>query len=298
MKFQINGVMIGFRKGLMLSCVCVCAVSGLVDCGGKGNARPGDSPESGGTSASGGAESAGRAGASSGTRSIGGAGSAGMSGAAGAPAKGCAAPTADGFETKWMPPETMPGACSAEQIAQEYALCGGASPKYDRTACRNFDVDPANSECLGCLFTAVDADVSGPIMVFPKNGWLANVGGCEALLDGDIRPTSCGAREQAASICEYGACLNACAPDATDQAWAACQTAASKACDQYRANTACSTLPRYATCHLNNFAEYFTTMGNLFCGSGPTAPSPEGGAGGADNSGNSSGGAGAGGAPP
>lgn len=290
--------MIGFRKVLMLSWVCACAASGLVDCGGKGNARPGDSAESGGTPASGGATGAGHAGAISGTRSIGGAGSAGVSGvsgAAGAPAKGCATPTAEGYEPNWMPPKAMPGACSAEQIAQEYALCASDSPKYDRSACRNFNIDAANSACLGCLFTTADATESGAIMIFPRNRWLANVGGCEALVDGDLTPTGCGAREQAASICNESACINACAPDATEQDWTTCHKAAAKACDQYTSKTACSTLPRYATCHLNTFAEYFTTMGNLFCGSGSTSPSPEGGAGGADST--ASGGVPAGGAP-
>jgi hypothetical protein len=207
------------------------------------------------------------------------------------------APTADGFETQWMPPQATPGACSAEQIAQQYALCSSGSAKYNRTACRAFDIDTANATCLGCLFTAFDADVSGAIMLLPKNHWLANIGGCEALIDGDSSPTSCGAREQAASICEYDVCIDACTSDATEQDWKTCNRAASQACAQYRSKASCSNLPRYAACHLTTFADYFSTLGDIFCGSGLTAPSPEGGAGGADNNGNASGAVGAGGAP-
>jgi hypothetical protein len=192
-----------------------------------------------------------------------------------------------------MPPKATPGACDTEKIAQEYALCSSGSPKYDQTACRSFNIDPANASCLGCLFSASDADVSAALLVLPGSYWLANVGGCEALLDGDSSPTSCGAREQASSICQYNACINACASGATDQDWATCRTAAVKACDQYSSKTSCSGLPLYTACHFTVFADYFSRMGDLFCGAGPTTPSPEGGAGGAG----ASGAAGAGGAP-
>jgi hypothetical protein len=193
-----------------------------------------------------------------------------------------------------MPPQATPGACSAEQIAQEYALCDYGSPKYDRAACQAFDVDPANAECLGCMFTAFDGDVSGALMILPGNHWLANVGGCEALIDGDHSATGCGAREQAASICEYQVCIDACGADPIDQDWTSCNKAAVKACAEYSNKTSCSSLPRYAACHLQTFAEYFTAMSDLFCGSGPPGTG-EGGAGGTENA---SGAAGVGGAPP
>src|SRR5690349_21917201 len=45
-----------------------------------------------------------------------------------------------------------PGACTTQQISDEYALC--QSDKYDAKACRAFNVDQANSHCLDCLFSA------------------------------------------------------------------------------------------------------------------------------------------------
>jgi hypothetical protein len=177
-----------------------------------------------------------------------------------------------------MPPKVTPGACSTDQIAKKYALCERSSPQYSAMACRAFDLDAANTRCLGCLFSASDGATSGAIIVVDDH-WLANLGGCEALVDGDSSPDGCGARVQADSICEYEACINACASDATQADFDACRSAAKIACGQYRSKISCSGLPQYTACHQMSFADYFTTMGDLFCGSGLPAVG-QGGAGG------------------
>ena len=98
---------------------------------------------------------------------------------------------------------------------------------------------------------------------------VANIGGCDALLDGDASATGCGALTQAADLCVSDACVYACNLPVPDAEWTACLDTASKACSDYVKADACNGLPRYAACHNANFHDYFMTLGELFCVSGP-----------------------------
>jgi len=158
---------------------------GLAECGGTGDSRSTDSPGSSGASAAGGG-SAGAAVASGG------------SGVASAEPV-CDVPSAAGYEPDWTPPSPpMPGACTQQQAAQQWALCEATSGMFNKQACRAFDVDPANSACLSCMFGALGQASAGAILVLPGGQWFANRTGCMALVDGDSSQTSCGASTQAA----------------------------------------------------------------------------------------------------
>ena len=267
----------------LLACVLLL---GLVECGGSDDTqRPSGSA---GSSGSGGGDSSG----TGGKAGKGGTGREDPGGAAGAPempASGCLEPTAEDYEPVWMPPRAVPGACTSEQIADAYRICSRSSIGYDELQCRAFNVNPENGDCLGCLFSAVGDEPSGAILILPGNNWQANVGGCIALLDGDTSPTSCGARTQASDVCQYGACLTACAGPNSQEDWDACRVAAGTACAEYADQAACRSLPRYAACGYPSFEEYVLGIGNQFCG--PPDGSGGAGAGGAGGAEMSAGGA-------
>jgi hypothetical protein len=169
-----------------------------------------------------------------------------------------------------------------QQIEQEYSLCDEHSLNYSQSKCRAFDEDATNAACLSCLFSANGDASSGAILVLPGGAWLANIGGCEALLDGNSSPTSCGARNQAANVCWDLACLKACVSPVSTATWHSCLVASRVACSDYFDQDTCSSLPRYTRCHQANFQDDFMALGNLFCGSGsPSAGNGEAGAGGA-----------------
>jgi hypothetical protein len=191
-----------------------------------------------------------------------------------------------------MPPKSTPGACTKQQLEQDYALCGG-SLDYSEVKCRAFEEDPANAAGLSCLFSASGDASSGAVLVLPAGRWLANIGGCEALLDGDSSQTSCGARHQAADVCKEFACAKACARPVSNATWQSCLDAADLVCFDYLDQDTCSSLPRYALCHQMGFQAYFTTFGNLFCGAGLVGAGGEPGVGGASGEAGASGAGGA-----
>jgi len=249
-------------------------LAGLVQCGKSSS----DSPSSDATA---GTETGGAGGAPV----IGRAGSAviGDAGDASVGVGQCSTPTSAGYKPQWMPPKAAPGACTQQQIEQEYSLCERDSLDYSPAKCRAFDEDAANGACLGCLFSANGDASSGAILLMPGNGWLPNYGGCEALLDGDSSPTSCGARTQAASVCRDWSCRKACVGPVPDADWRACNVAARVvACFDYFDQDTCAGLPRYARCNQASFHDNFMAMGDVFCGFGPPSVSNgEAGAGGA-----------------
>ena len=261
---------IGFRSALLISAVCPLLFA--LDCGGKGTARP--SPdESGGAGSGGKASGAG----SGGTRNL--RGSAGIAGSGEtAPGAACGTPTADDYVPVWMPPKAVPGACTKQQISDEYALCQVEA--HDQTACRAFNTEASNRKCLDCLFSSMDASESAAILLLQDGYPVGNVGGCITLYDGDSSDTSCGARTQAADICEFNACLTACTSFPIPKAeWSACLASArSGPCAGYFKQLSCAALPRYAACEYSTFADFFNGMGDLFCGAGPPSQTDEAGA--------------------
>jgi hypothetical protein len=256
----------GMEPVVRFRVVVVClALLSLVDCGGKGSSRPPEG-ESGGTSTGGsGGSPAGAGTATAGT----------------ATAARCETPTADGYTPTWMPPKVAPHACTAQQISDEYDKCYAKS--YDQQSCRAFNVDVANASCLDCMFSALDSRESRAILLLQKAYPVANVGGCIALLDGDSSDDSCGARTQAAGVCQFSACVAACPDTPVPEAeWSACLSSArTGACAEYVDVAGCVALPRYARCQYPTFQEFFNGMGDLFCGAGPPSAPSQGGEGGA-----------------
>jgi hypothetical protein len=239
-------------------------LAGLVDCGGTNDSRSTTEQGSSGAPAGGSAAAAG-----AGLSEIGGSGaSAASSGAPGA----CVTPSADGYQPMWTPPSApMVGACTEQQVSREYAVCQPSSGTYDKNACRAFDVDPANSTCLGCMFGVLGSAALGAILIQPSGQWLANRAGCIALIDGDSSATGCGAKTQAAGVCENFACSASCTPQASSANFAACEMASfSGTCTDYFSKAACAQLPRYASCEYSTFADNYNAMADLFCVSGPS----------------------------
>jgi hypothetical protein len=151
-------------------------------------------------------------------------------------------------------------------------VCQPSSSAYDKSACRVFDADPANSTCLGCMFGVLGSADLGAILIQPSGQWLANRAGCIALIDGDRSATSCGAKTQAANVCENFACFAACSTQASSAAFTACEMATvNGACGAYFSEAACAQLPRYASCAYPDFATYYNAMADLFCVSGPSS---------------------------
>ena len=208
-------------------------------------------------------------------------GSGASAGVAGPALGTCVTPSPLGYQPTWTPPSAPAvGACTEQQVSQEYALCQFGTSTYDAVACRAFDVAPANSMCMSCMFGALGATAVGAILVMPGGQWLANRSGCIALIDGDSSATGCGAKTQAADVCKYGACLAACTLPVSDADFRACQQATENgACSAYYSQAACAELPRYASCEYPDFATFYSAMADLFCVSGLPAAGGEAGAG-------------------
>jgi hypothetical protein len=208
-------------------------------------------------------------------------GAGGASGA-GSGASACMATSADGYQPMWTPPSApMVGACTQQQVSREYALCQSSSGMYDQNACRAFDVDPANSTCLGCMFGVLGVADVGAVLLQPSGQWLANRAGCIALVDGDSSATGCGASTQAAQVCQNAACLAACTLQVSSADFIACEIATiNGACSAYFSKATCAQLPRYASCEYPTFATSYSAMADLFCVTGlPVSPGAGGAAG-------------------
>src|SRR4051812_964238 len=111
---------------------------GVVHCG-KESASPGGDTTAGeptGGSAEMAGASTGGSRATGGSRSLGGSGggdaAAGASGTSPDMVDQCSTPTAADYKPQWTPPKATPGACTKQQIEQEYSLCEGASLNYSQ----------------------------------------------------------------------------------------------------------------------------------------------------------------------
>jgi len=195
----------------------------------------------------------------------------GLGGAAGA--QTCRPPSADNFEPSWAPPIIpQPGACTDGQVVALKQACEW-SPTFDLDTCRAFETDPANANCLGCMFGAVGSNGAGAILVLPGGQWIANRSGCIALMEGDASDTSCGAKTQASDLCQYTACIAACDNGVSSTQFQGCETTARNGvCHTYVNAASCAQLPRYASCLYEKFDDYFAAMADLFCISGRHLP--------------------------
>jgi len=159
-----------------------------------------------------------------------------------------------------------PGACTDLQIASYADRCIGDSPGSDLDACRAIERDPANTACLKCLFSTVQDETYGPIVIGWDKRWYANVGGCMALIDGDATENGCGAKHNALQTCRNAACANCTTDSAFDACW---RQAGSTVCKSYDDDAVCDTSPEYGPCTDSmSFGEYFNWLGELFCSTG------------------------------
>src|SRR5882724_6564270 len=144
--------MMGFGRFALSISAAMLLLATLAECG--GTTGPRSTAEQGSSGAPGG-------------------GSKATAGVGGAAAGVCTTPSADSYQPTWTPPSApMVGACTQQQVSQEWALCEIGSGTYNQSACHAFDSDPANAACLGCVFGVLGAPNAGAILVLPGNEWI------------------------------------------------------------------------------------------------------------------------------
>jgi hypothetical protein len=268
-------------RSLLLGTALALATLGYAACGGKGVDSTSVSAGADAGASGAAASRAGASGVSAGAVGLGGAGNAAGAGAGTAGVVTCDPTPIGAWTPVWTPPATpTPGVCTAQQISTEVGLCGsGAS--LDRAACAAFDRDPANTACVGCLFTTTDQSKYGAVTIDANNYWQTNIPGCIAEIDGDLSANGCGAKDQAYSDCLRTACEAACWADKSSAAYSDCRAKASAGdCQAEQAADVCAKSPKYASCvDYSLFADYFVAIGGLFCSTGFGAPVESGAAG-------------------
>jgi hypothetical protein len=168
----------------------------------------------------------------------------------------------NGYAPTWIPPSTPSGACTTTQIQNLYDACHG--PSQSSSKCNAFSSVPANATCEACMQTPIASSTYGPTIAWHNGDSLdANVGGCMALIDGDLSANGCGAKYEAWLSCQIAACSYC--PEGT---YVSCAVPAqSGACGAYEAAAKqCASDPKYSTCTSQpTFEAYFTTLGAMFC---------------------------------
>ncbi len=193
---------------------------------------------------------------------------------AGTDALACDPESSNTWPLTWRAPRApTPGACTDLQITDYANRCLDSSPDSDVEACYAIQRDPANSICLKCLFSTVQDERYGPIVIGWDRRWYANVGGCMALIDGDRTENGCGAKDTALQACRSAACTNCTTSAALSACW---RQAGSTVCKSYFDDAVCQTSPEYSSCtDYSTFDEYLTWVGALFCSTGfGVAPEP------------------------
>ena len=188
-------------------------------------------------------------------------------------AGGCAPGDVSSFSPNWVPPKPASSACTQANIDQYAKDC--LDPQTgNTTACNAFQT--ANKACVTCLVTPESATTYGAA-ISQANGVISlNVGGCIALLSGDLGASGCGAKYEANRQCAAAACDEPCPiPNGDDpafQKYLKCLTAAEKtSCKAYSA----AVCPEpdagaVAACSLNgaSFVDNFKALAPIFCASG------------------------------
>src|SRR5262249_40163283 len=141
---------------------------------------------------------------------------------------GCAPTLPSGYAPTWIPPSAPTAACTATQIQSLYDDCHG--PSQSTTKCNAFLSVPANATCETCMESPIASTTYGPMISWHGGSSLdANIGGCMALIDGDLSATGCGAAYEAWESCVIAACSYC-----PEGAYEGCATpAASGACGAY-----------------------------------------------------------------
>lgn len=156
----------------------------------------------------------------------------------------CAPVDVSSFTSNWKPPSGLhQKKCTPAQVAT-FATCVYNHTGRDAKVCDAFDADAANADCLACAKTNTSGTTLGAIVT---NGTSvsANNPGCIALVSGDLSANGCGAKVQAALLCEDAACVDVCPVSAGDTAafnkFLACeQLAAQDGCKAYEDAASCA----------------------------------------------------------
>ncbi|CAN5498449.1 hypothetical protein BH09MYX1_BH09MYX1_56870 [soil metagenome] len=187
--------------------------------------------------------------------------------------KGCRPADVSSFSPSWVPPKPASAACTEQTIAQYANDCLDPATR-STTACTAFQT--ANKSCVACLVTPESASSYGAA-ISRSNGVISlNVGGCIALLSGDLSPAGCGGKYDANRQCAAASCDDVCAiPDGDDpafQAYLKCVSDSAKTTCKSYAAAVCAEADAgaVAACSLNgaSFVDNFKALAPIFCASG------------------------------
>jgi hypothetical protein len=181
----------------------------------------------------------------------------------------CPPTITDRWVPSWKAPRSPASPCTMEQIQAIYDICDYGSPNYDDAACRDYGADRRNTACLLCIYSVEGDPNSGPIILMSDGSVWSNVGGCIALVDGDMTAGSCGAKVSAAAQCRDAACMSCVANEYVDCTVAAVRTV----CSAYSQVAVCSRQPAYAVCYHPTWIESFYALSAMFCSAGIDAGS-------------------------
>lgn len=188
-------------------------------------------------------------------------------------AGGCAPGDVSAFSPNWVPPKPASAACTDQSIAQYAKDCLDPQTS-NNTACSAFQ--SANKACAACLVTP-EAATSYGAAIAGGNGVISlNVGGCIALLSGDLGATGCGAKYEANRQCGAAACDDPCPiPNGDDpafQKYLKCLNDSEKTVCKSYATAVCpeADAGAVAACALNgsSFVDNFKALAPVFCASG------------------------------
>jgi hypothetical protein len=158
------------------------------------------------------------------------------------------------------PPHERPTACSVASLDSLRPLVPSCTSSHDAYANR-------------CRRSPLASSTYGPFLVWHSGDSLeANVGGCMALVDGDLSATGCGATYAAWQDCYVAAC-DTC-PGGT---FTSCANQAQiGVCGAYQAAAmSCYNQSKYGACKPTSFETYFTSYGALFCAVGSSDASTD-----------------------
>jgi hypothetical protein len=173
----------------------------------------------------------------------------------------CSPELPDTYAPTWILPNAPTSACTATQIQTLYDDCLG--PSSNGSLCNTFLAQSNNKTCEACLESPITASTYGATIEWHSGSSLdINVGGCIALIDGDLSATGCGAKYEAWLSCQIAAC-SYCPPGT----YTSCATPAeTTTCGAYQAAAKCANDPKYAACTSEpSFEAAFTTVGAMFC---------------------------------
>jgi hypothetical protein len=185
----------------------------------------------------------------------------------------CSPSDVNAADLTWTPPRPInPSGCSDAQIAGYYAAClnGGSG-------CSTFEGANANKACVACINSNITDTAYGPLIAVPNNVVYANIGGCIALVTGDVSSTGCGAKAWEASECEDKACSDNCVGAQFADYQNCTKAAASGTCaNEEKAVCDLSDAGNVAACNLNaqTFQDLYTSIATVFCGGYPADAGP------------------------